>query len=55
MRRRGALLQQLGPTGRYVHLLLDSAYEGGQTRTLAAQLGITPVVPPSQKRLDLWT
>ena len=33
---------------------MDRAYEGGQTRALATQLGFIPVVPPSRKRLDSW-
>ena len=34
--------------------LMDRAYEGNQTRALAAELGFIPVVPPSQKRLEPW-
>ena len=49
-----ALLKQLGPTERAVHLLMERAYEGSETRALAAALGFTPVVPPSQKRLEPW-
>lgn len=49
-----ALLKQLGPTERAVHLLMDRAYEGSQTRALAAALGFIPVVPPSRKRLEPW-
>ena len=49
-----ALLKQLGPTERAVHLLMDRTYKGSETRALAAALGFTPVVPPSQKRLDPW-
>ena len=30
------------------------AYEGIETRALAAALGFTLVAPPSQKRFDLW-
>ena len=33
---------------------MDRAYEGSETRALATALGFTPVVPPSQKRLDPW-
>lgn len=33
---------------------MDCAYEGSETRALATALGFTPVVPPSQKRLDPW-
>lgn len=54
MRRRDALLKQLGPTAFAVHLLMDRAYEGNETRALAASLGFIPVVPPRQKRLDPW-
>ncbi len=32
-----ALLRQLGPAGRPVYLLMDRAYEGGETRALAIQ------------------
>jgi transposase len=49
-----ALLRQLGPSGGDVHLLMDRAYEGNETRALAAELGFIAVVPPSQKRLDPW-
>ena len=42
-----ALLKQLGPTERAVHLRMDRAHEGNETRALAAALGFTPVVPPS--------
>lgn len=44
----------MGPSGHDVYLLMDRAYEGRQTRELAAALGFTPVVPPSQKRLEPW-
>lgn len=33
---------------------MDRAYEGNETRALAAELGLIAVVPPSQKRLDPW-
>ena len=33
---------------------MDRAYEGNQTRALAAALGFIPVVPPSQRRLEPW-
>lgn len=48
------LLRQLGPSERAVHLLMDRAYEGNETRALAVELGFIPVVPPSRKRLDPW-
>ena len=33
---------------------MDRAYEGNETRQLALDLGFTPVVPPSAKRVDPW-
>ena len=33
------LLSSLGPTSRPVHLLMDRAYEGNETRQLALDLG----------------
>ena len=33
---------------------MDRAYEGNETRALAAELGFIAVVLPSQKRLDPW-
>ena len=37
-----------------VHLLMDRAYEGNETRQLALDLGFTPVVPPLCSRIDPW-
>ena len=48
------LLESLGPTSRPVHLLMDMAYEGNETRQLALDLGFIPVVPPSERRIDPW-
>ena len=48
------LIESLGKTSRPVHLLMDRAYEGNETRQLALDLGFIPVVPPSSKRLDPW-
>ena len=49
-----ALLQQLGPADHPVYLLMDRAYEGDKTRTLAMDLGCIPVVPPKSNRKDPW-
>ena len=49
-----ALLRQLGPTDHLVHLLMDRAYEGDETRTLALALGYMPVVPPKKNRKNPW-
>jgi transposase len=35
-------------------LVMDRAYEGDETRQLALQLGLLPVVPPKANRLDPW-
>ena len=49
-----ALLRQLGPVDRSVYLLMDRAYEGDETRALAAELGYIPVVPPKSNRKNPW-
>lgn len=36
------------------HVLMDRAYEGNQTRQLALDLDLTPVVPPKQNRVEPW-
>ena len=38
-----ALLRRLGPVNQPVYLLMDRAYEGDDTRSLAAELGYIPV------------
>jgi transposase len=48
------LLSSLGPTSRPVHLLMDRAYEGNETRQLALDLGFIPVVPPIKTRIEPW-
>ena len=37
-----------------LHLLMDLAYEGNETRQLALDLGFIPVVPPKQNRVTAW-
>jgi transposase len=44
------LLTALGAPNRPLHLIMDSAYQGNQTRQLALDLGFTPVVPPHPNR-----
>ena len=39
------LLRSLGAARRPIHLLMDRAYEGDETRQLALDLGFIPVVP----------
>lgn len=47
------LLRKLGEQERPVHLLMDRAYEGNETRQLALDLGFISVVPPLKIRIDL--
>jgi transposase len=49
-----ALLQNLGSIDEPLHLLMDKAYEGDETRQLALDLGFIPVVPPKSNRLEPW-
>ena len=49
-----ALLNRLGPPNRPLHLLMDRAYEGNETRQLALDLGFLPVVPPLKSRTEPW-
>ncbi len=37
-----------------MHLLMDRAYEGNETRRPALDLGFIPVVPPLSTRLEPW-
>src|SRR5512144_140998 len=46
------LLQRLGKTPCPIHLIMDRAYDGEETRQLALDLGFTPVVPPHPNRVS---
>jgi transposase len=48
------LLNRLGAPGRPIHLIMDRAYEGDETRQLALDLGFIPVVPPLSTRVEPW-
>lgn len=48
------MLRRLGPPNRPLHLLMDKAYEGNETRQLALDLGYIPVVPPLRTRVEPW-
>jgi transposase len=48
------LLRRLGAPNRPLHLLMDRAYEGNETRQLALDLGFIPVVPPLKTRIEPW-
>jgi transposase len=45
---------KLGRQEAEIHLLMDRAYEGNETRQLALDLGYTPVVPPLKTRIEPW-
>ena len=49
-----ALLSRLGAPNRPLHLIMDRAYEGNETRQLALDLGFIPVVPPLSTRTEPW-
>ena len=49
-----ALLSSLGAPDRPLHLIMDRAYEGNETRQLALDLGFIPVVPPKTTRISPW-
>jgi transposase len=49
------LLEELGPMPEGLPLLMDRAYEGDETRQLALDLGMIPVVPPKANRLAPWS
>ena len=44
----------LGEAKWPIHLLMDRAYEGNETRQLALELNFIPVVPPKSSRVDPW-
>jgi transposase len=48
------LVASLGRPAWPIHLLMDRAYEGNETRQLALDLGFLPVVPPKSNRLEPW-
>ena len=45
---------RLGAPNRPLHLIMDRAYEGAETRQLALDLGFIPVVPAKQNRITAW-
>ena len=48
------LLRRLGRAAWPIHLLMDRAYQGDETRQLALDLGFAPVVPPHPNRISPW-
>jgi transposase len=48
------LLKTLSLPQQTVHVLMDRAYEGNETRQLVLDLGFIPVVPPKSNRIEPW-
>ena len=48
------LLGGIGPLPAPLHLIMDRAYEGNETRQLALDFGFIPVVPPKCTRVEPW-
>ena len=48
------MLKRLGPLRDNLSVVMDRAYEGNETRQLALELGIEPVVPPLSTRISPW-
>ena len=48
------LLRELGQAKWPIHLLMDRAYEGDETRQLALDPNFIPVVPPKSNRVNAW-
>ena len=48
------LLNNMGKPHWPIHLLMDKAYEGDETRPLSLDLGFIPVVPPKSNRITPW-
>ena len=49
------LLWTLPDLPKHCRLIMDRAYEGNETRQLALDLGLIPVVPPLSTRVDPWS
>jgi len=48
------LLKTMDRPAQPIHLIMDRAYEGNETRQLALDLGFIPVVPPKSNRVEPW-
>jgi transposase len=49
------LLRTLPDLPSRCRVIMDRAYEGNETRQLAFDLGLIPVVPPLSTRVEPWT
>lgn len=48
------LIEAMGSQDAMVHLLMDSAYQGDETRAVAAARNFVPVVPANPQRKQPW-
>jgi transposase len=48
------LIEAMGVQDALVYLLMDSAYEGNETRAMAMERNFEPVVPAHPKRQQPW-
>lgn len=48
-------IEKLGKSFEGISLLMDRAYEGDETRSLALFNGYEPIVPPKKNRKNPWT
>ena len=48
------LIYKLGKQKKQKYLLMDRAYEGDETRSLAKKLNFFPVIPPKSNRKNPW-
>lgn len=49
-----ALMRTLKGLPKHCRLIMDTAYEGNETRQLALDLGLIPIVPPHPQRVEPW-
>ena len=47
-------MRKLGEANWPIHLIMDRAYEGDETRQLALELNFIPVVAPKSNRVNPW-
>ena len=47
-------MKALGQPAEPIHMIMDRACEGDETRRLAVELGYNPVVPPKRNRTEPW-
>lgn len=48
------LMRTLTSLPKHCRLIMDTAYEGNETRQLALDLDLIPIVPPHPRRVEPW-